>query len=141
MEFKQLVCKFLKLFIAFLSFMTVRLSVIHEGTAPAFTHTCRYCLSFGCRLVALLNQNPCTESGSAAFQLDILAIVRFSSFRVLVCLSVYLLPSSTTRNLYCASLVQTITFSKTQLIPLALVPVCGHESFLQVLCKTGSDDF
>ena len=41
---------------------TVSHSVLHVGTCPAFKHSCRCCLSFGCRLVAFLNQNPCTWS-------------------------------------------------------------------------------
>ena len=29
---------------------------------PAFTRSCRCCFSLGCRLVAFVNQNPCTWS-------------------------------------------------------------------------------
>ena len=82
---------------------------IHVGTAPAFIHSCRCCLSFGCRLVVFLNQNPCTWSGPPAFQLYILDIAHFRSFAVMItfscfdsqfCLSVSLSPSSTTQIHY-----------------------------------------
>ena len=55
-----------------------------------------------------------------------------------MCLSVSLSLSSITRNLYCAPLVQTITCSKTQLIPLGLLPQSANSYFHQVHCKTAS---
>ena len=73
-----------------LSFMmsTVRHSVIHVGTCPAFIHSCRCSVSLGCILVAFLNQNPCT-SAPAAFQLDILAIACISSLAVMITFSCF----------------------------------------------------
>ena len=68
---------------------TMRPSVVHVVTAPAFTNSCRCYLGFGCRLVTFLNQNACTWSGPAAFHLDILAIARFSSFAVMITFSCF----------------------------------------------------
>ena len=64
-------------------------TVIHVGTCPAFTHSCRYYLSLGCRPVTFLNQNHCTWSGSTVFQLGILAIARFNSFVVMITISCF----------------------------------------------------
>ena len=78
--------------------------VIHLGTCPACTHSCRCCLSLGCRLVAFLNQNACTWHGPAAFQLDILSIACFSSFTVIItfsCLGVSLVNYS--ESLLCST--------------------------------------
>ena len=130
-----------------LSSFVMSTSVMHVGTAPIFTESGRCCLRLGCRQVAFLNQNHCTWSGLSAFQLDILPIARFSSLSVILTFSCFgvslssLSPSSTIRNLYCAPLVQTVTCSKPQLIPLELVPPSAHSSSHQILCKTASDNF
>ena len=128
------------------SVINCTLALVFYKYCATFCHPCRYLSSVHTllkmlfelaiyRLVAFLNQNT---SGPAAFQLDILAIARFSSFTVMITFS-YLgvshLPSSATRNLYCASLVQSITCSNTHLIPLDLVTQSAHSSSIKFLVK------